>query len=236
MDFFKDVTDIRDIVASDIKIPEEILDEMPKYATSIEDRFKRFKDTLPSLDDLFREEDVYGGLKELHLKNAYNQAGMYAFVSWRWVNPFVEWLGDRKVLEVMAGRGWWTYALRQKGVNVIATDDFSWMNRSWIDTLTEVEEMDAIEAVERYGKEVDVVAMGWPYMDDTAYRVIKRLHEVNPDALVVYIGERGGCTADDNFHEHFEIMFNDPEFNEVTTRYQSWEHIHDHILLGRYSE
>jgi len=134
LDFFKDVTDIRDIVASDIKIPEEILDQMPKYA--------------------------YGGLKEHHLKNAYNQAGMYAFVSWRWINPFVEWLADRKVLEVMAGRGWWTYALRQKGVNVIATDDFSWMNRSWIDTLTEVEEVDAIEAVERYGKEVDVVTNG----------------------------------------------------------------------------
>ncbi len=34
------------------------------------------KDTTPSLEDLFREDDMYGGLKEIQLKNAYNQADM----------------------------------------------------------------------------------------------------------------------------------------------------------------
>ena len=174
MDFFKDVTDIKDIMLSNIAIPEEILDEMPKYAVSMFERMRRYEDNLPSLGDPYLEEDMYGSLKELHLKNAYNQAGMYAFVSWRWLNKFIDWLDGRKVLEVMAGRGWWTHGLRQKGVDVIATDDFSWMNRGWINTLTEVEEMDAIEAVERYGKKIDFVTMGWPYMDNTAYRVIKK--------------------------------------------------------------
>lgn len=236
MDFFKDVKNARDLMHVNIEIPEEIPDKMPKYATSMFERLKKIKSGDPSLVEQFIEADSLGTMKEIQLKNAYNQAGMYAFISWQWVTPFIEWLNGRKVLEVMAGRGWWTYALRQKGVDVIATDDFSWDYRSWMDTLTEVEEMDAIEAVEKYGKEVDVVTIGWPYMDNTAYRVIKRLHEVNPDALVVYIGEQGGCTADEAFHQHFNIDFSDTEFNKVTTRYQSWDHIHDRIFLGKYSE
>ncbi|KAA9007339.1 hypothetical protein F4V43_02310 [Paenibacillus spiritus] len=55
----------------------------------------------------------------------YNKEGMFAFVSWRWINPFVEWIDNRRCLEVMAGRGILSYALRQKGVDIITTDDFS---------------------------------------------------------------------------------------------------------------
>ena len=62
-------------------------------------------------------------------RNNLQEAGMFAYVSWKWVNPFVRWIGKRKVLEVMAGAGYLTYALREKGVDVIATDNKSWYEK-----------------------------------------------------------------------------------------------------------
>lgn len=137
-----------------------------------------------------------GSLWSNEVRIEYVELGMFAFVSWRWVNPFVEWLDGRKCLEVMAGRGILAKALRQKGIGCIATDDFSWSKKEgfeqWKNPVTDVEKMDAVQAVETYGGLVDVLVMSWPRMDNTAYQVIKRLHEVNPDVLIVYIGEGGG--------------------------------------------
>lgn len=201
---------------------EEIPNEMPKQVgNSFEERFF----------------DMGGIFREYMLKDFYNSKGMYAFVSWRWVNPFVKWLGNRKCLEVMAGRGWWSHALRQKGVDVIATDDYSWSDeRSWDVPLTTVLKTDAIAAVEKYGKDVDVILIGWPYMDDTAYKVIKKLHEVNSNALVVYIGEGCcGCTASDAFFEKFSEDDDDVFYSEVAPQYQSWESVHDRIMVGKFS-
>lgn len=174
-------------------------------------------------------------------RSKYIEDGMFAFVSWKWINPFVEWINNRKCLEVMAGRGILASALRQKGVSVIATDDFSWSKlehgeyKKWEDTVTEVENLDAVKAVEKYGKEAGILIMSWAYMDDTAYRVIKKLNEVNPDALIVYIGEsQGGCTADDEFFKHFDEIEDDEKFNVVSRSFERWQGLHDYPCLGKF--
>lgn len=178
-------------------------------------------------------------MKMAELRDAAIKEGMYAFVSWKWVNPLAEWIGKRKCLEVMAGRGILSYALRQKGINIITTDDYSWFGErytGWQDTITEVIKLDAIEAVKQYGKDVDILIMSWPYMDDTAFNVIKELYQINPEAVVVYIGEgHGGCTADDNFHEHFQEI-EDELFEGVVSNFEQWPNIHDEPQLGRYIE
>lgn len=176
--------------------------------------------------------------EELMKREEYVNQGMYGFVSWKWILPFVEWLGERKCLEVMAGRGWWSYALEQKGVSVHATDNFSWHEQGRFnilnDTLVNMEKLDAVEAVRKYGKDVDVVLMSWPYMDNTAYKVIKALYKVNPKAIVVYIGERmGGCTASDAFFANFEEIY-DASFVNVQRNYETWAALHDDIYIGRY--
>lgn len=172
----------------------------------------------------------------------YIQQGMFAFVSWRWVNPFVKWIGGRKCLEVMSGRGILSYALRQKGVDVIATDNYSLARNSdsyfslWREPVTEVEDLDAVDAVRKYGRYIDILIMSWPGMDSTAYYAIKKLYKINPNALVVYIGEgRGGCTADDNFFDHFEEI-EDSGFEPVVESYQRWPGIYDSPCLGRYKD
>ncbi|MEC0276870.1 hypothetical protein [Peribacillus frigoritolerans] len=239
-DYFKEITNISDLYSVQINIPDEIPDEMPKYVESLGERLAKFKDhsNIEEMHAFFAVEES-GSLKELRLKSAFNDAGMFGFVSWKWVNPFVEWIGTKRVLEVMAGRGWLTHALRIKGVPVIATDDFSWANGGgWKEPLTQVDHLDAIESVKLYGEQIDILIISWPYMNDTAYEVLKELHKVNPTALCVYIGEGpGGCTASDKFFSHFEDeheMENASKWVEVQDNFQRWHGFHDRPAVGRY--
>jgi len=71
--------------------------------------------------------------------------------------------------------------------------------------------------------------------DDTAYRVIKELNKVNPDAKIVYIGEgKYGCTADENFFDHFEMIYDDEKFTVVVEEFEQWNGIHDYPRLGKF--
>jgi len=169
------------------------------------------------------------------LREQWLKKGMYALVTWSWVTPFAKWIGNRKCLEVMAGRGWLSLALQSLGVDITATDDYSWAEkRNWDESVTEVEKLDSVEAIKKYGKDIDLLIISWPYMDDNAYKTINKLHEVNPNTLIVYIGEGcGGCTADDDFYEHFQEV-DDEEFQKAVSGFQQWWGLHDYVQLGRY--
>lgn len=177
-------------------------------------------------------------IQQFELREKYLQQGMYAFVSWKWVDPLAKWIGKRKVLEVMAGRGHLAKALCYKGVDVIATDDYSWYtdkktgHRKWDDPVFHVYDLDAVDAVKRYGSTCDVLVISWPYMDDIAYKVIREYHKENPKGFIVYIGEdNGGCTANELFFNHFKEVYDD-EFELVKDNYERWWGIHDSPQLG----
>lgn len=179
-------------------------------------------------------------------QHEWQKRGMYGFVSWKWVNPFVKWIGNRRVLEVMSGVGYLAYALRYKGIPVIATDTRRWELHShhpankerfpdggW-KAVTSIERLSANKAIVQYGRNVDILIISWPYMDDSAYHAIKAMHVMNPNALVVYIGEgEGGCTASELFFEHFETV-QDIEFEHVADQYETWHMLHDYMTLGRF--
>lgn len=169
------------------------------------------------------------------LRKTFLKKGMFALVSWQWVKPFAEWIGNKKCLEVMAGRGWLSLALQSLGVNIIATDDYSWIReRNWDEPVTEVEELDTVEAVKKYGKDINLLIISWPYMNEDAYNTIKELNDINPNAQIIYIGEgMGGCTANDDFHEHFKEI-NDEDFQLSVSGFQQWWGLHDHVYLGKY--
>jgi len=169
-------------------------------------------------------------------RDTYLKAGMVGFVSWRWVNPFVDWINGRKCLEIMSGRGWLSHALKLKDVDVIATDNLSWQksSKNWDETLTDIEEIDAVQAIEKYGADVDIVICSWPIPDDTAFKSLKRLNEVNPKAVFVFIGEARSVTcADIDFYEHFKEI-EDEKFQLVAEKYQSWAGIPERLILGKY--
>ena len=216
---------IDEVLTLEYSVPDEIPERMPKF--------------IAPRRSIFDVLDFSNGdfLKEYKMREAYIEIGMFGFISWNWINPFSEWVETRKCLEVMSGRGWFSKALRDKGIDVICTDDFSWAESgylTWQDSVTKVENIDAVAAVEKYGSEIEILLMSWADTSNTAYKVIKRLYEVNPNALVVFIGEgMGGCTANDNFFNHFDEI-DDDSFFEVASKYEQWYGIRDRLFLGKY--
>jgi 2-polyprenyl-3-methyl-5-hydroxy-6-metoxy-1,4-benzoquinol methylase len=159
----------------------------------------------------------------------------FSLLALDWIIPLSKWIGERKCLEVMAGTGSLSYALKEQGVNIIATDNFSWDGQNnWNETnnyWTEIENIDAVEATRKYGKDVDIIIMSWAYMDDTAYRILQAMREVNPDCIMIFIGEScGGCTASDEFFESI-IEVEDQEFIEAVKNYKRWFGIYDYPQL-----
>lgn len=155
----------------------------------------------------------------------------YPLVSWDWIDILVSFIGDSKCLEVMGGLGTISYALRQKNVDIICTDNGSWDDKWLVDKWTDVEKKDAIEAIKEYGTSVDYIIMSWPYMDDTAYRCLQTMREINPECKMIVIGEGyGGCTADDDFFENI-VIIEDSLIDEMNKKYQTWMGIHDYIEL-----
>ena len=148
----------------------------------------------------------------------------FTLISNDWIKPLSQWIGDRKCLEVMAGTGSLSFALQQQGIDIIATDDFSWEGSSnWNDNnnyWTEIEHIDATKAVEKYGKDIDIIIISWPYMDDTAHRILQSMRKVNLNCIMIFIGEgMGGCTADDEFFEAIQEIEN-TEFEQVVSNFK----------------
>ncbi|NMA84055.1 MAG: hypothetical protein GX962_09355 [Epulopiscium sp.] len=154
----------------------------------------------------------------------------YVLLSKIWIEALSRWIGSRRCLEVMAGTGALTCELRKCGVDIVATDNYSWKKcNTWV----HVDEIDAVEAVEKY-KNVDILIMSWPpYQNDIAFEVLNKMRMVNPDCRMVYIGEEeGGCTANDKFFSLIEEI-EDESFHKVKLEFQNWSGIHDRPFLIR---
>ena len=75
----------------------------------------------------------------------------------------------------MCGSGALSYALQACGVQLIATDNFSWQENAsfWYEhPWTDIQLMDCLEAIREYGSRTDLVICSWPYMDDTCYQAL----------------------------------------------------------------
>lgn len=155
----------------------------------------------------------------------------YAIISKDWVKLLADWIGNRKCLEIMAGKGTLSYALQSEGVSIIPTDAYKWSQFNFNDLWTNVEQLDALDAIEKYGSEVDIIIMSWCYMDESGYKCLMKMREVNPNAIMIYIGEgKGGCTGSDSLYDSM-IEIENNEIDNINNIYPNWMGIHDRLFL-----
>lgn len=159
----------------------------------------------------------------------------FALLYWSWIRPLASWIGNRKCMEIMAGCGSLTKCLQDCGVKIFATDNYEWHNREsyivWNDSWTEIEKIDCVEAINKYGKDIDIIICSWPEMNDIAYHCLCAMRNVNPNCIMIYIGEPYmGCTASDLFFENAEYIEND-SFNEITKIYKPFASIRDGLFI-----
>lgn len=209
-------------IASQIKISKSIPEKMPYYIPN--DFFKNYDINFEKHLTLMNLQYI---LRDLYMK----QYG-FPFISKKWINPLVNYLKNKKVLEVMSGTGYLGSILKNKNINIICTDDFSW---GYNNHYTNIENIDAIKAIKKYGKDIDIVIMSWPpYNSNIANKVTKKLHLINNSAKIIYIGEqKGGCTANDDFFNNIKVI-KDKKFNKIRDNYQSYAHIKDNLYLVKY--
>lgn len=159
----------------------------------------------------------------------------FALLSHDWIDELVKYINGRKCLEVMAGCGSLSKILKDKGVDIIATDNFSWNGAANWNTSrnywTDIEDIDCIKAIEKYGADRDVIIMSWPFMDDNAYKCLMTMRKINPEAVMICIGEGyGGCTADDSFYDAINEI-DDEDTKRINENYIQWFGLHDRIYI-----
>jgi hypothetical protein len=167
-----------------------------------------------------------------------------------WTKEYIENLSkiirklikDHLVLEVCAGDGSLSNWLRQYGVNIIATDNFSWGKRGKlmrgrrkpIIAIFEVKDLDALKAIDHYKPSL-VIASWIPYGDNLDIEILKK-----KVAYFILIGEgKHGCTGTVEFWEKYkklgyeEIIFKGCDtYNLCRTDYSFGREISQHSITS----
>ena len=190
-------------------------------------------ETMVDSDNGRRLDDGFFAVRDEIVK-----ASGYTVLTMSWLRSFAEWIGNRRCLEVMSGCGSLSKSLQDLGVDIICTDSYQWEKKAseWFENpWTAVEKIDAVEAIKKYGTQVDIVICAWPYMDDSCHQALMTMRKVNPNAMMVYIGEPGswcgaGATANEEFFKD-AIPVEDDSFETVAANYTSCILLHDKPIL-----
>lgn len=164
-------------------------------------------------------------IKPLNVRDEVISYCGYCLLSYDWLKPLANWIGSRSCLEIMCGSGALSKGLQDFGVKIRATDDHSWMKdhaTSWfVDAWTDIEQLDAVGAIEKYGKNTDLVICSWPYRSEDCYQALLKMRKANPGCFMIYIGEWiGGGTASDSFFAEADCV-EDASFQQAVQQFKS---------------
>ncbi|KJZ17384.1 hypothetical protein TW86_03770 [Halomonas sp. S2151] len=139
------------------------------------------------------------------------ETGMWGVIDKHWTKALAREIGDRRCLEVFAGRGWLAKALADHGVEITATSRFSGHDGSHDGLVYDVLDMSAFEAVQQF--DFDVLVMCWPPASNEAVRAVLAAHALGRTFDIVFVGEphselpyRLSGTADDEFFERCDVV------------------------------
>lgn len=128
---------------------------------------------------------------------------IYCKPYWKWIKNLADKIKSNKIVEVGAGNGLVSLALRHLGCDITAVD-----NKKWMISSTEVITADAVSYVQE--NKFDVLLCCWPEMSDMFYLTCENFLKNNKNGKIIYCGENvGGCTASDKFFDNYDLDFLD---------------------------
>ena len=152
--------------------------------------------------------------------------GIWHIFSEDWVDDLALHLNGRKTLQLMSGNA----VLAASLANVTATDSFDWSRQDVTrpDPWTEVENIDAVSAVEKYAADMDVIIMEWaPDTSEDDWEVLQKLRKIQWPGEFIVIGERNGATNSRKFWD--ECRLEEPE--DLNRRHECFDFIDDKVYL-----
>lgn len=109
-----------------------------------------------------------------------NERGIYCFYTKELIRKLSELSGNTTCLEIAAGDGTLTRFLREKGINCLATDDYSWEH--YIKYPEFVEKLEAGDALKKYQPET--VISSWTPPNNTFEKHIFQTDSVNTYVVI----------------------------------------------------
>mgnify|MGYP003365069577 CR=1 FL=1 len=157
--------------------------------------------------------------------------GYWATITQDFVAELKAAFPDQSFLELMAGNGYLSKGLRDLDVETYCTDDLSWSqyNQTGNLKMTEVESLDALSALDKYGSQVDNVILAWsPDREDIDYKVLQKIRQMDVNFLL--IGEKNGATDSKEFWDDAQLI-DDPRIDKVNQSYSRYDIVHDQLYL-----
>lgn len=212
-------------------LPDDIQNQVFEYVNQHyakgdlqgDDLWNRYSDALPKLDKLLRNFRDY-------LEDTY---GMWSYVNAPFAKALSEYLNGEPVLEIMAGNGYISKGLRNNNSRqqIYTTDSQDWTkeNETGKHPVTQIEKLDALAAIKKYGKQVKFVIMSWaPDKQATDWEVLQLLRQEYPDIHFLVIGEKDGATDSKVFWQNAKLS-QDDQLQKVNRYLHSFDLIDEQI-------
>jgi hypothetical protein len=183
----------------------------------------------PSVDGLGMYRDGRGNFDvERWSREALHRRDFTKRYSWTITDPstlaFIAEHSGGRLVDPMAGTGYWGWVLAQSGIDVAAYDlePGTSTYHEGVPLYCTVEKLDGAEAVKLHTDRT--LFLSWPPMDDAGTRILRAYQ----GGRVIFIGEsEGGCTGDE---ELYELLTK--EWTEVASRVPvQWDGLHDVVTV-----
>ncbi|GAB6092809.1 SAM-dependent methyltransferase [Furfurilactobacillus curtus] len=177
---------------------------------------------LPKLDHQLRDFRDY-------LEATY---GMWAYISAPFTNDLSNYLKGVPTLELMAGNGYISKGLRDHDANqtLYVTDSTAWTNENETGRhpVIEVEPLDALAAIAKYGTNVDAIIMSWsPDGQEIDWQVLQAVRQLPNAPQLIVIGEKGGATGSTAFWQHAKLTEN----ADLNRHFHDFDLIKDRVYI-----
>lgn len=158
--------------------------------------------------------------------------GIWSVPNLKLAKTIKEELQVQKALEVMAGNGYWSLALKKAGLDMRATDSLEWAKTSKTgqDAFFKVENFTAVEAVEKFN-DVDLIICSWaPNFTQSDLELVKAWKDYNPKSKLIFIGECEGVTNSPDFWEQMKFVENNST-KRINQQFSSFDFIEEKVYL-----
>lgn len=174
----------------------------------------------------FKNND-FGNMGEFYKRDYFTQNYGWSVPSEDSIEKVKDFVGGDNIIEIGSGYGMWAKVMQDAGISITATDSFS--NRGEYvpvrnKSFTDVEDLEAMEAIQKYSG-YNVLMLSWPPYDDPM--ATNTLKSFSGNKLI-FVGEDcGGCTADDEFFKVLGAFWNNVDWVDIP----KWWGIHDSLSL-----
>lgn len=147
------------------------------------------------------------------------------------INTIKQYSTSKRVLDVMAGSGFWVKLLIEAGVKAEASDINVGDKNTYKHTTTwvPIKECDGAAMVKK-NQNADIIVAWPPYDEPDGTKIINEIKK--PGTMLYYFGEGGwGCTGDNEFHE---IINDQDKWHDVEhVQLPQWDGLHDSLMIYR---